>query len=300
MTIFSNATPLLDPPDRTDYMQRYRTALGELRSRHPELANARYLEEDAAAAAERFRKSKEFEATVDLLLRYGASSYARLVELGAGNGIASLAFASRGFKVTAVEPCSEQDYGVPIIRRLSAAMNLPVTAVVSWGECLPFADEAFDVVYLRQCLHHAFDLREMVAESARVLKRGGLFLATREHIVSGERELQRFLEWHPMVHYGLPEHAYTKNEYVEALRQAGLRPLRVLGPHSFPINLDRESIQLAVTRLQARMISGAGAGVAALLATAAEKVLAWGIAGRFLNAVRHPMGRLSSFLARKK
>ena len=64
--------------------------------------------------------------------------------------------------------------------------KLDITVIENRGERLPSADKSFDLVYARQMLHHADDLRALCKEVSRVLKPRGLFIATREHVIANE------------------------------------------------------------------------------------------------------------------
>jgi ubiquinone/menaquinone biosynthesis C-methylase UbiE len=142
-----------------------------------------------------------------------------------------------GWAVTALEPDPSAIVGAGAIRALAAENNLEISVVESWGEQLPFDDESFDLVYARQALHHARDLKALCREICRVLKPGGMLLATREHVISRPEDLDPFLAGHPL--HGLygGEHAYLRTEYQTAITASGLRLLRTMATYSSDINL---------------------------------------------------------------
>jgi SAM-dependent methyltransferase len=109
--------------------------------------------------------------------------------------------------------------------------------VEEWGESLPFADQSFDVVHARQVLHHAANLQKLCAEIARVLKPQGVFIATREHVVSSHMDLPVFLASHPLHAFYGGENAFLLEEYLRAIRAGGLRIRQVLSPLETDINL---------------------------------------------------------------
>ncbi len=193
-----------------------------------------YLDADVAGAARRFEASGEFIATRDLLgerLR-GAT----VLDLGAGTGIASRALAAAGAVcVVALEPDPSPVVGQGAIRVACADVG-GVCVVGGTGESLPFRDAAFDVVYARQVLHHARDLRTLVAECRRVLRPGGVLLVCREHVVDDERQLRAFLEEHPVHQLAGGEHAFSLPTYLDAFASARLEVRAVLGPWSSVIN----------------------------------------------------------------
>jgi SAM-dependent methyltransferase len=95
------------------------------------------------------------------------------------------------------------------------------------AEHLPFADESFDVTFCVATLHHALDLRAMVAEMGRVTRRGGVVAALNEGTRGlrssadapgqrGEREL------------GINEHVHTVWAYLGAFARAGLVVRRLI------------------------------------------------------------------------
>lgn len=197
---------------------------------------ANYFDRDGVAAAKRFAASPEFQETLQLLPACHRTQRTKLLEIGAGAGIASYAFATNGFDVTALEPDPSEIVGAGAIRTLAVRTATPIRVVEEWGEGLPFADGAFDVVYVRQVLHHARDLRQLCAEAARVLRPGGVFIAVREHVIRDPKDLPRFLKSHPLhAMYG-GEHAYLRSEYEAAISGAGLQITQVLAPFESVIN----------------------------------------------------------------
>jgi SAM-dependent methyltransferase len=192
-----------------------------------------YFEDPILAAAERYRTSAEWQAVRDLVGTNGG----RALDVGAGRGISSYALARDGWSVTALEPDPSDLVGSGAIAQLASDAVLPIEVVADWGESLPFADGTFDLVYGRQVLHHARDLGQLCSELARVLKPGGLFLATREHVIFRDADLQVFLNEHPLHRYYGGEHAYRLRDYVGAIESAGIRLVKVLNPWASAINL---------------------------------------------------------------
>jgi len=198
-----------------------------------ELVRQCYYDDPLEDAAERFRASEEWTATRHLLR---GLLPCRVLDVGAGRGIASYAFARAGCAVIAVEPEASAVVGRGAIQRLGRRTNQKLTVVEAHGEALPFAAASFDVVYGRAVLHHALDLSAFCQETARVLRPGGAALFVREHVVSQSADLAAFRAAHPLHALCGGENAYPLAEYEAALTDAGLRLRRVLGPLEDAVN----------------------------------------------------------------
>jgi SAM-dependent methyltransferase len=216
---------------------------------HRELVRASYFDDPLLDAAERYHASTEWEAVRALV----GSSGGRALDVGAGRGISSFALATDGWEVTALEPDPSEMVGAGAIRHLAALPDVSIEVVEDWGEALPFHDSTFDLVYGRQVLHHARDLRTLCAEMGRVLKPGGLFLATREHVIFRDRDLAVFLGRHPLHRLYGGEHAYHLREYRRAIERAGIRLLRVLNPWASDINLFPRSAREVAQEIHSRL-----------------------------------------------
>jgi SAM-dependent methyltransferase len=250
-----------------------------------------YLGEDVAEACERFLASGEFRELRARLAPWLAG--ARVLDVGAGTGIASHAFARAGAaRVVALEPDPSDVVGNGAARR--AAAGLPIVLVGAYGEALPFRAGAFDVVYARQVLHHTTDLDGAVRECARVLRRGGVFAACREHVVDGATQLGRFRAAHPIHRLSGNENAFPLDAYVGAVRAAGLERIEVLGPLDSVVNAFPGAADEAELRDYARAVLRKRLG---LLGAAASRVPGVGAAVRWM-ASRMP-GRLYTFIAVK-
>lgn len=253
-----------------------------------------YMTDDPQGDAERFAASAEF-IEVERLLRPDGKE---IVDLGAGTGIASLAFARAGAKrVYAVEPDASRVGRAAIV---DVCAGLPVRLVDASGEELPLPDESVDAIYARQVLHHARGLEPMLRECARVLRRGGVFLASREHVVDDDEQLSAFLAAHPAHQLAGNEHAHPLGRYLDALRAAPLRVAHVLGPwdtilNAFPA-VQTQSELRALRRAVAREAIAIKFGPTA--AKPFRVPLLADFAWRRLPPDDTP-GRLYSFIARK-
>lgn len=205
---------LRDQPDRQD------------------LVKACYFDDPLVEAAERFWQSAEWKAIANLL----PSPSGKALDLGAGRGISSYAMARDGWHVTALEPDPSKLVGAGAIHSLAQQSNLNIFIVSEYSEKLPFPDDSFDIVNCRQVLHHARDLPQTCREIFRVLKPGGMMVATREHVLSKREDLQVFLDSHALHRLYGGENAFLLKEYLGAMNSAGLSVQQVLAPLDSPIN----------------------------------------------------------------
>ncbi|MBD2260788.1 class I SAM-dependent methyltransferase [Pseudanabaena sp. FACHB-2040] len=252
-----------------------------------------YYDDPLQAAAERFSRSQEWQALAQLLK---AHLPGEVLDLGAGRGISSYAFAKAGYSVTALEPDPSNLVGVGAIRSLIESSHLPIQIVQNYGEALPFEDGTFNVVYGRAVLHHAQALKQLCQESARVLKPGGMFIATREHVLSKKSDLQQFLDAHPLHFLYGGENAYLLSEYKTAIQAAGLKLRRTMGPLDNVINyspMTRAEFQTEVATALSRHV---GKYLGSWLAN--QQIVQQGY-GRYRSLRSHTPGRLYSFLAVK-
>jgi ubiquinone/menaquinone biosynthesis C-methylase UbiE len=198
-----------------------------------ELVRCCYYDDPLESAAQRFSNSEEWLAVKNLLSQYIPG---KVLDLGAGRGISSYAFAKLGCSVTALEPDSSPLVGAQAIQSLVDSTQLPIQIIQEYGETLPFEDNTFDIVYGRAVLHHAYDLKKLCQETARVLKPGGVLIATREHIISKKEDLPLFLASHPLHFLYGGENAYLLQEYLEAIETARLKLQKAIAPFECVIN----------------------------------------------------------------
>ena len=202
-----------------------------------ELVKNAYMDEDNLVAAKRFFASEECAELLTLLkANINRPPPWEVLDTGAGNGISSYAFARQGYKVYALEPDPSMEVGSGAIKRLAKSEGLDIEVLESGAEQVPLEDSSVDLVYVRQALHHASDLERVLTEAVRVLRPGGTFLATREHVVDDDKQLKEFLDSHPLHKWFGGEHAYRLEEYTGALRASGLEIKLVLAPFDTVIN----------------------------------------------------------------
>ena len=261
------------------------------------LVRACYYDDPLFDAARRFANSDEWIATQALL----PATPGRALDLGAGRGISSYALALAGWDVTALEPDPSALVGSGAIRDLSTQAGLPIRVIEEYGEQLPLESSSFDLVYGRQVLHHANDLPQLCREVARVLKPGGTFIATREHVISRKEDLPLFLESHALHKLYGGENAFLLKEYLEAMTESGLKVEQQFGPLDSAINyfpMTREEWRLASTAPLVRILSQP---VVDRFMREDNRVERWLLSqwSQMRSNLSHAPGRLYSFLARK-
>jgi ubiquinone/menaquinone biosynthesis C-methylase UbiE len=256
-----------------------------------------YFDDPLLDAAQRFYENAEWRATRQWLPPIPAWA----LDLGAGRGIGSYALARDGWRVMALEPDSSWLVGSHAIRDLTQTSSLPIFPIQNFAETLPFRSNSFELVYGRQVLHHASNLTKMCGEVNRVLKPGGVFVATREHVISKREDLELFLQKHPLHHLYGGENAYLLGDYVTAIKSSGLKIVKAIRSlesvvNYFPLSEDewREACRRPLARrLGARLTlaltnpnSTFGCGLLNLLAS-------------YLSRRDNSAGRLYSFVAVK-
>ncbi|MDH5561311.1 MAG: class I SAM-dependent methyltransferase [Deltaproteobacteria bacterium] len=246
-----------------------------------ELVYDAFYDDPLLDCAERFYRSSEWVAVKAVL----PHKQGKALDLGAGRGIASFALAKDGWEVSALEPDSGDLVGAGAIKSLSKESGLQIEVVQEWGEALPFPDGCFDLVHCRQVLHHAKDLKKLLKEISRVLKQGGKMIATREHVISKQEDLEAFFEIHPLHQLYGGEKAYLLAEYLMAIKMAGLTLKKQFNSYSSDINLYPETMSDVKKKISSRLRVPAF-----LIPFFILRILGW---------IDSSPGRLYSFIAEK-
>lgn len=203
---------------------------------YKDLVEKAYFEEDLVLNVERFRNGTEFLETLNLINKIKGKAKS-ILDVGCGNGISCVSFALKGYDVTAVEPDPSNTIGAGAIRKLIEHYKLKNIAVYeSNAEDIGFKDASFDIVYVRQAMHHAKDLDKFIFECARVLKNRGLLLTVRDHVIFDEEDKMQFLETHPLQKFYGGENAFTSQQYQNAMTKAGLKIRKVMKAFDSEIN----------------------------------------------------------------
>lgn len=109
--------------------------------------------------------------TVELLVSE-LGGRGRILEVGVGTGLLALPAHQAGLELAGF------DISAPMVAKLveKAGGRIPFPLVLADATRVPFADDAFGGAYLRWVLHLILDWRAVVAQVARVVAPGGVFL----------------------------------------------------------------------------------------------------------------------------
>jgi 2-polyprenyl-6-hydroxyphenyl methylase/3-demethylubiquinone-9 3-methyltransferase len=95
------------------------------------------------------------------------------LDVGCGGGLLAEEFAGLGCRVTGIDP---SEPSLETAREHAEGQGLAIQYAAASGEELPFDDDCFDVVYCCDVLEHVDSVDRAIAEAARVLRPGGLYL----------------------------------------------------------------------------------------------------------------------------
>lgn len=98
---------------------------------------------------------------------------AEVLDLGCAGGFMAEALDDRGAHVTGIDPSAP---AIAAAQAHAQATGRDIRYDTGMGEELPYPDARFDIVVCVDVLEHVTDLNRVLAEVARVLKPGGIFL----------------------------------------------------------------------------------------------------------------------------
>lgn len=133
--------------------------------------------EDPDKLASHYLNEKRLNEQIDLMEKYGPIR-GNFLEIGSGfGGLITYLNIGKGDNCQAygLEPSADAYTGtLTCTKILSRANQVSNRFVSAWGEQIPFASGTFDWVYSTSVLEHVKDPEQVISESMRVLKPGGL------------------------------------------------------------------------------------------------------------------------------
>jgi ubiquinone/menaquinone biosynthesis C-methylase UbiE len=116
------------------------------------------------------RGLRDYAPWMEEILDYEHSRGLRVLDVGCGQGIDMMRYATAGAQATGIDLTPRH---VELARSHLAAMGLSATIVGGDAEAMPFADMSFDRVSSNGVLHHTPDMPAALREIRRVLVLGG-------------------------------------------------------------------------------------------------------------------------------
>lgn len=165
-----------------------------------------------------------------------------MVDIGCGGGLFAEEFARLGVHVIGVDPSSSS---LDTARSHATAMGLSIDYRAGSGEALPLDDASVDIACCVDVLEHVDDLDAVISETARVLRRGGVYLFDTINRTAMSRlvVIKLLQEWRLTAWMPRDLHAWdqfiTPDELRAALSRHRLRGRGIvgLGPGITPIRL---------------------------------------------------------------
>lgn len=196
-----------------------------------------YFDKNLVANIDNFIQSEEFEETLKIIKNLFPDKTPKILDVGSGNGISAIAFALKGFDVVAIEPDPSDTIGAGAIKFLINHYQLKnIEVFQNTAEEIKFENAVFDIVYVRQALHHAHNLEKFVSQTSSYLSKGGYYVSVRDHVIYNEKDKQLFLEAHPLHKYYGGENAFTLAQYSSAFMKANLEIITILHHFDSVIN----------------------------------------------------------------
>lgn len=197
-----------------------------------------YKTPNLADNARRFSMSEGFKEAVSLFIALGKPPRKdfKVLDLGCGNGVATYALARVGYSVTGLDSSLGELAGLKAAAKLNGFDGAEFSLLHSTGESLDFPNDSFDIIWMREVLHHIHDLQGFMKEATRILKPGGIICCLREHVIWNESQREHFFRTHPFYHITKDEGCYYLDEYLSAFKMANLLMEKLLGPVDSVIN----------------------------------------------------------------
>ena len=227
-----------------NYNNTWEIVIERLKKEHnyQDLIKSCYYDDPVENAIERFRNSEEWKTLIDLIDKYKLKN-AITLDFGAGRGISSYLLAKKNFKVYALDYNNGLNAGLKSIKNLCEKDKIKIENTISSFDTLPYEDNFFDFVHARQALHHSKNLNITCNQISRVMKKGGIFISLRDHIIDHPKDKAEFLNNHPLHKYTKDENAFTLEEYCQAFKKSNLRLMKIYKTYSSPLNFSPTKIE---------------------------------------------------------
>jgi ubiquinone/menaquinone biosynthesis C-methylase UbiE len=198
--------------------------------------SARWEKAAEAYATGEHKSGRELEMVVDLAAPAGSE---RVLDIGTGAGHTAFALAPRVSSVVLTDPVSAM---LATARRLFTEAGIRNAEFVeAIAERLPFPDASFDIVTTRLAAHHFDDVALAMAEVARVLRPGGVFIFI-DSLAPEDPESAAYQDEVERLRDPTHRRIYTQREWIAFCEQAGLRVAKlevVRKAHDFEPWLER-------------------------------------------------------------
>jgi 2-polyprenyl-6-hydroxyphenyl methylase/3-demethylubiquinone-9 3-methyltransferase len=121
----------------------------------------------------------------------------RILDVGCGKGLYSVAFARAGYQVAGVDLNEKL---IDLAREFAAKSGTEVDFRLGVGNELPFEDESFDIVFANSLLEHVPDWKACLREWSRVLAPEGVLWVETTNVIHPRQAEYRWLplySWWP-------------------------------------------------------------------------------------------------------
>ncbi len=156
----------------------------------------------------------------------------RALDIGCGGGFLAEEFARLGCRVVGVDPSAPS---LDTARRHAEGCGLEIDYRVGSGEALPVQDEEFDFAYCCDVLEHVTDLNQVIRETARALKPGGIYFfdTVNRTLLSKVLAIKVMQEWRMTRAFDTPVHEWDMfikpEELGSTMARHGLRLHETVG-----------------------------------------------------------------------